>query len=411
MYSKSHYLWAMDKKIILSLLFLVQNLLAYSQSNPSDITISVLTCAPGKEIYSIYGHNAIRIQDRSTQSDIVYNYGTFDFDTPGFTAKFMRGKLPYLLATDDFVRFMREYQYFERAVTEQVLDLDSIQKQEILDALAVNMKPENRAYKYDFFMDNCATRLRDILKNNIAGLTWDQTNASDKTFRQIIKEYQKPLPWTDFGIDLIIGAKADRKTTLMEETFIPDYLANALVNVTVNNGTKKIVQSNKVLITFPEGKEANKIITFLLSPFFFFLILLIVEVNILMRSLKKQQNKWIPRYDKLWLWVITFCSLLMVFMWVGTDHIPTKDNWNLLWASPLIPIWWWMMKKGSARVKYLSYFLLLGISISIINAIPSAQFLPQFFHPVVILLGLILGLKGWRLHNSKMNLTTAILIN
>ena len=127
MYSKSHYLWDMDKKIILSLLFLVHFVVVHSQSKPSDVTISILTCAPGNQIETIYGHNAIRIQDRSMQYDVVYNYGTFDFDTPGFTIKFMRGKLPYVLATGDFVRFMREYQYFERAVTEQVLDLGSLQ--------------------------------------------------------------------------------------------------------------------------------------------------------------------------------------------------------------------------------------------------------------------------------------------
>jgi len=381
---------------------MVNTFVLFSQSKSSDVTISILTCAPGKEIYSIYGHNAIRIQDKSAQSDIVYNYGTFDFDTPGFMVKFMRGKLPYLLAEGDFNRFMREYQYFERAVTEQVLDLDSIQKHKIIDALSINMLPENRAYKYDFFMDNCATRLRDILQNNVNGITWDQSSASFKTFRQIIKEYQQPLPWTNFGIDLIIGAKADRKTTLMEETFIPDYLANALNEVMVKDASnKKIVLSTRELITFPAESQLNRFISFLLSPLFFFLILLIVEINILLRSLKNKQNKWISRYDSLWFWVITFCSLLMVFMWFGTDHIPTKNNWNLLWASPLIPLWWWMSSKGSASARYISYLLLLSITVSIVNAIPTIQILPQYFHPVVIMIGIILLLKGLRIQKAK----------
>jgi len=392
----------MNKKIVLSLILIVNMFVLFSQSKSSDVTISILTCAPGKEIYSIYGHNAIRIQDKSAQSDIVYNYGTFDFDTPGFMVKFMRGKLPYLLAEGDFNRFMREYQYFERAVTEQVLDLDSIQKHRIIDALSINMLPENRAYKYDFFMDNCATRLRDILQNNVNGITWDQSSASFKTFRQIIKEYQQPLPWTNFGIDLIIGAKADRKTTLMEETFIPDYLANALNEVMVKDASnKKIVLSTRELITFPAESQMNRFISFLLSPLFFFLILLIVEINILLRSLKNKQNKWISRYDSLWFWVITFCSLLMVFMWFGTDHIPTKNNWNLLWASPLIPLWWWMSSKGSAGGRYISYLLLLSITVSIVNAIPTIQILPQYFHPVVIMIGIILLLKGLRIQKAK----------
>ena len=124
-------------------------------ANQNDLQISVLTCAPGDQVETIYGHNAIRVVDLQAQTDIVYNWGTFDFDTPGFLIKFLRGKLPYTLATADFYRFLGEYQYYQRGVSEQVLLLDSLQKIKVLNAIATNMLPENREYKYDFFMDNC----------------------------------------------------------------------------------------------------------------------------------------------------------------------------------------------------------------------------------------------------------------
>lgn len=366
-----------------------------AQNGKDDhIEISILTCAPGQDIYTIYGHNAIRIVDSTAGTDLVYNYGTFDFKTKGFIIKFMRGKLPYTLDVADYQRFIAEYNYFQRDVTEQVLLLDSLQKQNIIEYLAINMQPENRTYKYDFFMDNCATRLRDIIDHNITGFEWDTTRSSNKTFRQIIKEYQKNFPWTDFGIDLIIGAPADKTTTLSQETFIPDYLANAIKFAKYSNPEKANLQltENKIL-TFDAPIQG---INFLLSPYFLFLLLLLIEVNLYFRNLRGMTHNWVKKYDQFWLWILTFTSILMLFMWFGTDHIPTKYNWNILWASPLIPIWWW--KKNS--FSWLSYLIGLGLLITIINAIPGIQILPQYFHPIVGIISLILILKGRRLYLS-----------
>lgn len=383
--------------LILLLVLSVFEPLGSQIPNAANTTISILTCAPGKELYSIYGHNAIRITESTYGTDIVYNYGTFDFNTPGFAIKFMRGKLPYSIGVATYSDFLREYQYFQRDVTEQVLLLDSLQKQKIIEYLAVNMQPENRTYKYDFFMDNCATRLRDIIDHNLAGFAWDTTLASNKTFRQIIKEYQKNLPWTDFGIDLIIGAPADQKTTLSQETFIPDYLAKAIKFAKYSDPQKANLQmsENKILSFDPSNEGVN----YLLSPYFLFIFLLLLEVNLYFRHLRGLSHRWIKIYDQFWLWMLTFTSILMLFMWFGTDHIPTKYNWNILWASPLIPIWWWQKN----RYPWLSYVLGIAFFISIINAIPGIQILPQYFHPIVGFISLILILKGRRLYLSGKN--------
>ena len=368
-------------------------------STDESIKISILTCSPGDQLYSIYGHNAIRIINANKGTDLVYNYGTFDFNTPGFAIKFMRGKLPYMLSVTEFYDFLGEYQYFNRSVTEQELQLDSIQKQKIIEYLNVNMMPENRAYKYDFFDDNCATRLRDIIDKNVDHFEWDQLKASGKTFRQIIKEYQKKMPWTDFGIDLIIGSPADRKTTLSEESFIPDYLSTAIFYARYQDDTKTGLQYRKTEILPKKKKDAPN--NFMWSPWMVFLILLLVEINIFIRVLKGQNSKWIQLYDKVWLVVLTLSSALLLFMWFATDHIPTKYNWNILWANPLIPIWWWANRKGSRSTLWIGFVITFCLFISLVNAIPGLQFLPQFFHPLIIVIGAIIFLKGLRVCKNK----------
>ena len=356
-------------------------------SSDDSLVISILTCAPGQELYSIYGHNAIRVRDMRDGSDQVYNYGTFDFETPGFALKFMRGKLPYMVSVADFGMFMREYNYFKRSVSEQVINLSREEKVRVVEYLSHNMQPENRMYKYDFFMDNCATRLRDIIEKNTGGVAWNETKASGKTFRQIIKEYQKNLPWTDFGIDLIIGSPADRPATLREEAFIPDYLAQNIHNARLaKNTTERLEFYRKDIVTFPG--HAPKIY-FFLTPLFFFMVLLVAEAYFLWR---KPKTKWLKYYDTIWVWLICMASLLMAFMWFGTDHLPTKYNWNLLWANILIPVWWWT----GSRKNILFWIVGICLALSVINVLPGLNFLPQYFNPIIAVICVILMLKVWR---------------
>lgn len=375
-------------KISLFVLLFLGSGIIYSQNK--NVVVSLLTCSPGSELYSIYGHNALRIQNFESGTDLVYNYGTFDFNTPGFALKFMRGQLPYLLSVAEYNDFMYEYNYFSRSVKEQILDIDSIATDKIVNFMQINMLPQNRAYKYDFFKDNCATRLRDVLDKNIAGLIWDTDMTSHKTYRQIIKEYQQAMPWTNFGIDLIIGAPADKPTTLAEEVFIPDYLAQALTNATVNQ--KKLQMATRDLLTF-DINPSNPSIIF--RPEFFFTLLFIIELFIFFNAYKGKHSKYIKNYDTLWVIIILLASLLMIFMWFGTDHIPTKYNWNILWANLLIPLWYFYGRyKRWASI--LAAIILVCLLITVINA--AIQVLPQYFHPVAAIISLLIIIKGWRLY-------------
>ena len=136
----------------------------FAQDDSCHLRISILTCSPGEELYSTFGHSAIRVTDSVSHNDIVYNYGTFNFDEPGFYTKFIRGKLSFYLSTDDFDSFISDYREEKRDITEQVLNLTCAEKYNVVMLLQTNMMALNRTYKYDFTFDNCTTRLRDLLE-------------------------------------------------------------------------------------------------------------------------------------------------------------------------------------------------------------------------------------------------------
>jgi hypothetical protein len=145
-------------KLLVAAFFLLP-LTSFAQDS-SHIRISLLTCTPGDELYSTFGHSALRVTDSSSVSDIVFNYGTFNFDDPGFYIKFIRGKLLYYVSTADFPDFKEEYQNTNRGMTEQVLNLSAPEKLALMHFVYNNAKEQNRYYQYDFFLDNCTTRLR-----------------------------------------------------------------------------------------------------------------------------------------------------------------------------------------------------------------------------------------------------------
>jgi hypothetical protein len=159
---------------IFSILFLVTTYQAIAQKQQlsDQAVISLITADPGEELYSLFGHSAIRVKDTVNNQDLVFNYGTFNFNTPNFYMKFTRGKLLYMLSIQQFDRFKRSYEYEKRDLKEQILNLTQDQKQAIFQFLLWNYQPENRYYKYDFFFDNCATRIRDVFIDELPGLNF-----------------------------------------------------------------------------------------------------------------------------------------------------------------------------------------------------------------------------------------------
>ncbi|MEM6805699.1 MAG: DUF4105 domain-containing protein, partial [Bacteroidota bacterium] len=251
------------KKLSILLLFIPIFLGARPLSK--EARISLMTCAPGNELYSAFGHSAIRVKDPKQGLDIVYGYGTFDFSDPLFLPKFIKRDLMYFLDTDKYGEFQYVYKYFKRSFDEQILDLDSIQTQRIYDFLKNNMKAENRFYLYDFFFDNCATRIRDVLYNELGPelKIEGKDEEGELTFRDILDLYLQESHWMDFGIDLALGAVVDKKATPWEQTFHPDYLAAFFQDAKL--GGKHLVESKSRIYDAP---PAVKTTSFFIRPLF-----------------------------------------------------------------------------------------------------------------------------------------------
>ena len=184
---------------------------------------SIITCGPGDDFYTTFGHTALRIEDTAQGIDLVYNYGTFDFDTPHFYWKFMRGRLDYRLGRSSFAEFMAEYRYYGRAVWEQGLNYTPQEVSNLFLLLERNYLPEYRYYRYDFFRDNCATRPRDMVylacgKQEVESGKWKVE--SGMSYRDYLHSAMRgKLEWWAMGVDLLLGLPADHNCTADEAMF------------------------------------------------------------------------------------------------------------------------------------------------------------------------------------------------
>jgi len=372
--------------------------LPISQALAQTYQISLITCDPGDELYSTFGHSAIRVLDTDSGRDLVFNYGTFDFNTPFFYVKFTRRTLDYQLALTTFEQFLYEYNYFKRSVREQVLDLNPQQTNAIVDFLRVNYEPENRKYRYDFFYDNCSTRIRDMMETVLGeNLKWNEpTNAETKTFRNLIDEYVYPLPWSDLGIDLALGAVIDQDASEREKLFLPDYLSYAFDRATIvgDGPSRSLIREENIIYDFPERAGSSN---FLLSPYFLFWMLAILFGVFTYIGFKRK--RLYLGLDIGLLGVMGILGILVVYLWFFTAHSQTKSNWNILWAFPphLVGVYGLVTGKVWIR-KYLLASLILA-DVALVFWI----FGIQSFHPSILplLLALILRTNFLYYHVDK----------
>lgn len=311
---------------------LLSNVNAYTQDK-SGLRISLLTCAPGEDLYALFGHTAIRVTDSVSLTDWVYNYGTFNFSDPNFYVKFARGKLRYYLSAEPFNDFASSYYYEGRNIREQVLNATESEKIAILRALQTNLLEENRYYAYDFFLDNCTTRPRDLLLKHLQPAPQlPAVMDTNTTFREAIHLYLNngKQYWSKLGIDILLGARTDAVMQPMQQLFLPDNLMTAM---------DKSAEHNRVLLTSsPYMLEPQKPRKTLITP-----LAAIALVSVLLAWFTTRKNKRLAAWVDRFIFFITgFLGVILVFMWVATDHTMTKNNFNLVWALPthgVISLW------------------------------------------------------------------------
>ena len=325
------------KKLSLIFTLLLVALQAQAQFEGTRLSpeakISLITCSPGDELYAIFGHSAVRVNDPATGMDIVFNYGTFDFNEPGFYIKFIRGKLNYKLSIAYFQDFAYSYTLDNRSIYEQEMNFTEAQKQQYWQFLTNNYLPENRFYLYDFFFDNCATRIRDGIEStfpdqvafNIAHL--DQ----DMSFRNLIDLYLPPQPWSDFGIDLALGAPIDKKATPYEYMFLPDYLSEGFASATIQQNGQQVPLVGEPTVIFqnnPTPASTGGLFTPVLVWWLFFGIVVAIT------AFDYKRRKRSRTFDVFFFLITGLLGVLLFLLWFATDHQAAANNFNLLWALP-----------------------------------------------------------------------------
>ena len=349
------------KKLSIFLIALLSVLDSFAFTLSKEAEISILTCSPGAELYSLFGHTAIRVSDPSQRFDKVFNFGTFDFGTPGFYLKYAQGLLPYQLAVSSYPLFLAGYQEENRSVYSQTLKLDSLEKQTLFDLLLENYRPENRSYLYNFLFDNCTTRSRDIVQKSLpAAITWNLAD-TDKNFWNLLDEYLRVSPWVKWGIHTILGQPGTRKATTFEYMFLPDYLMYGLDSATYNG--KPLAEKTEIVYQVPAPRTNNP---WFFSPWFVFSLGVLLLILLLEN---KKSLKLLNTVTFLFFLFTGIVGALIVFLGFFTEHPITAPNWNILWANPLnlIAVWFIFFRQLPRLIRgYLNlYLLLLAIAIPV----------------------------------------------
>lgn len=381
--------WFKASFAALFLLYFSLDTKAVSLSDSAQI--SLLTVAPGDELYAAFGHSGIRVQDFKQGFDVVFNYGTFDFDQPDFYLNFVRGYLLYMIDVSTFNSFMSMYVYEERSVTEDILNLSIEEKQHIFSFLANNALPENRNYRYEFFFDNCATRIRDVFKNELKEkIQFDYTGFdTTKTLRNMLDLYVSNSPWVQFGFYLILGLPCDIQATPEMQTFLPDYLQKTIQQASVKStdGSKRFVSKSQVLLSYPPPQNSNEIFT----PEACLILLLIIAILIYVIEIKT--GKRFVFFDFLLFFIAGLLGCFFLSMWAFTEHYSVAKNLNVLWAIPLfLPCSFFLFFKKINRfnLKWLNFTWMY------LPTLLAVQFvLPQPFHRAISIIIILLAFRAW----------------
>tara|TARA_R110000868_G_scaffold37018_4_gene130954 strand:- start:17 stop:1189 length:1173 start_codon:yes stop_codon:yes gene_type:complete len=353
------------KKSLLLLSLFISSQFIFAQENllSEQAEISVLTISPGNSLNDAFGHNAFRIKDSANNLDITFDYGRFDFEAPNFYLNFARGKLNYSIGSINFYDFLRFYIYQNRTVKEQLLNLSQSEKQTLYNYLLENNKPENREYLYEFFFDNCATKIKDVVNITLSN-TIDFKIPEDlkqDTFRTLIHNNLNRNSWGSLGIDVALGSVIDRKATPEEHMFLPENIYRFFEVATIKNDNKLVKESNVLY----QKKKTVKSSSFLTSPLFVFGSIAILILYITFKDYKnRKQTKWL---DIVLFSITGIIGVLILLLWFATDHKGTHQNYNLLWAFALNILFIGQFFKEKVSNWFIKYIKLLIILLCLLT--------------------------------------------
>ncbi len=354
--------------LIVILAVLLTNLTTTATAQPTDeawldsVDISLLTCGPGKEVWSYYGHTALRIDDKAHGQDIAVNWGMFSFQQDFFVLRFVFGLTDYQMGIIPMSSFVEEYRYQDRWVMQQRLKLSRKEKADILSAVQENSMPENRTYRYNFFYDNCTTRARDMILNhldtsrNVAKDTKDikDTNVQS-TYRKEIHRWNEDYRWARFGNDLLLGIQADKTISREEWEFLPE---NLMEDFSDKGRYAQLVDSTFYILPVQAKVSTSDAVT----PTAVFLALGVCIILLCAWEWYKKKNFW---WLDLCLMVTTGIPGLVLLAMVFSKHPTVQINLQILLLNPLNLLFAWQvakrMRQGRLHWYYHTWLFLICI--------------------------------------------------
>lgn len=350
--------------------------------------VSIITVGPGANLYDCFGHSAFRIIDPELNLDRAYNYGTYDFSESGFYRKFSMGIANYKLSAYDFTQFYNNYVRENRWVTEQVLNLSQEEKQAIFDALETNHLPQNQSYRYDPFFDNCATKMRDVVKGVLKErIIFDNSHLNgSRSIRDLVDENSFNHPWWDLGMDVALGNIIDKTATPEEYMYLPDYVLAAYENATISRGGEMApaVKQTRNLYTSNYYEER---VTKTSPTLIFILFAMIITLFTAWDYRRKKRARWM---DFLLMCFTGLLGVLFLFLWFGTYHSTTINNLNILWAfAPNLIVAFYIVRKNPPKwVRVYVRFLFILLIAMVFVWISSLQVYNWAILPLMLMLAL-----------------------
>lgn len=344
----------------------IGNTTNYAETQAESIRVSLLTCSPHDEIYSLYGHTAIRYEDKASKTDIVVNYGMFSFKKPFFVARFVLGLTDYEMGIQDFNDFCYEYQYFGSQVTQQEINLTPEEKGQLLKALQDNYA-NARVYRYNYFYNNCTTKARDIILKSINGKI-EYKNGIDRSvsFRDLIHGCNANYSWASFGNDLLLGFKADMQTTREEQQFLPDNLMRDFGQakiVSADGSARPLVKNTEIIVKGNDHAIAGK--TKVTPQFVFITLLLLIAAIVVAEFKTKKRFLWVD----ISLLLSSGLAGLILFVMLFSEHPTTSTNLQIFILCPLNLYWAIYIIKNKRNERklrkawtFLSIMLCIGLS-------------------------------------------------
>ena len=371
------------RRFLLSILFLTALLPMWS--SPMDsVRISLLTCAPGSEIYALFGHSAIRYENPEKDQDWVFNYGMFSFKEPNFVMRFVKGETDYQLGVVPFRYFETEYALRGSSVYQQVLNLTDEEKVKLISLLEENYLPSNRVYRYNYFYDNCTTRARDKVEESIQGKVVYPETEKEVSFRDIIHEFTAGSEWGEFGIDLCLGSEADEPIDERKQMFAPFYMMEAARGAMIHRAdtvVPLVLEEFKVVDAVLEAEPA-----FPLSPMTCAMGLLVATAFVVGWGIRK--GRPCLAWNVLMFFLQGLGGCIVAFLFFFSLHPTVGSNWLLMLFHPLalfyLPI---MIYRGIKGKKDPYHWLNVVLLTSFMILMP---FISQEFNLTVLPLALSL---------------------